>query len=190
MGQIWRAAKRDLGYNVGRRDSLLLWVVVVLGCVIRVFFRFLFGRPMRGDRGRKTDAEFFKRGTRALSANARTPGRWSYLPEWQRAVIRLGVLLVVVALLWGLVTGGLFDAASPLHNVISAAAVTLVVAVTWVLIVRIDAAVRDVKHNRAVTKPFKQAIAPLLGVATREVRVHLPRRALGQRTQKKEENTV
>lgn len=53
----------------------------------RYCVRFVFGRPLDGYR--KTDATFFRRGTRVLDPNARPPSRWSYMPEWKRAGIRL-----------------------------------------------------------------------------------------------------
>ena len=191
MSGLWTGATRGEGYRIARRDGGLIVAIVLLTGTVRLIFRFVSGRPMRGDR--KTDAEFFKAGTRQLYRNDRTPGRWSYLPEWRRAAIRLSVLLVAVALLWWWASGDIFDGSMP-HNIISAAAIALITAVTWVAVVRVDAAVRDAKHNRALTRPFKTAVAPLLGVAAREVRVHLPRRGFdrAQRTQTegKEENAA
>lgn len=55
---------------------------------IRIAGRFVWGRPLDGTP--RTDSTYLRRGTRVLTATGRT-SRWSMLPGWQRAAVRLGV---------------------------------------------------------------------------------------------------
>ncbi|MGH8919378.1 MAG: hypothetical protein ACRD0H_13800, partial [Actinomycetes bacterium] len=96
IGTLWGAATRGEGYRLGRRDGGVI-VALVLGIgALRTIYRFFTGRPMLGDRARRTDAEWVTAGTRKLHMNDRTPGWWSFLPEWKRAVVRVAVLLASV----------------------------------------------------------------------------------------------
>ncbi|WP_337819570.1 hypothetical protein [Pseudonocardia sp. Ae707_Ps2] len=90
---------------MGRKDHGLIVLIVIFTGLFKVVFRFLTGRPMRGDRARKTDAEWRNAGTRKLNPNGRTPGAWDYLPEWKRAAIRCACLCVASACAWAWVTG-------------------------------------------------------------------------------------
>lgn len=69
--------------------------VALAAAGVRVVCRFASGRPMNGRR--KTDATFLRPGTVKFTQADRT-GRWSYLPEWQRAAVRLGVVSVLTLL--------------------------------------------------------------------------------------------
>lgn len=107
MGRIWNAANRAEGYKLGRKEGGLVIVIDVIVWTSRTVFRFFSGRPMLGDRYRRTNATFRKSGTKLVHPNARPPFGWdserftcwSKLPEWRRAAYRVGTLcLPLVAL--------------------------------------------------------------------------------------------
>lgn len=176
MSGMWGAAARGEGLRMGRNDHGLIFIIVVLAGFGRFIFRFFSGRPIRGDKHRRTDAEFRRAGTRKLHLNDRTPGRWAYLPEWKRAAIRCAVLFLTVVGVWGWVAGEWFGSVT--QTVMTLLAGFIVFATMWWAIVRIDTNVRDAKHNRTLTRPFKQAVAPLLGISDRDVKVIIPRDAM------------
>ncbi|MGH7743507.1 MAG: hypothetical protein ACREQ5_01615, partial [Candidatus Dormibacteria bacterium] len=100
MGQIQGAARREEGYLFGKHHPELEWAWIILVWVGRG----LSGRAMGGDARRKTDATFFKRGTRPLNKNARPPSFWSYMAEGQRALIRILILTALISGVWGYFT--------------------------------------------------------------------------------------
>lgn len=173
MSGLWSAATRGEGLRMGRRDGGLIVGIVLVAGLFKLVFRFFSGRPMRGDKARKTDAEWRVAGTRKLRQNDRTPSRWSYLPEWKRAAIRTATLFVMGVGLWGWITGEWW--ASMTQTVMTLTAGLIVFGAIWWLIVTIDTSVREAKHNRTLTKPFKAAVAPLLGLSDRDVKVVIPR---------------
>ncbi|OLL89552.1 MULTISPECIES: hypothetical protein [unclassified Pseudonocardia] len=192
MSGFWTTVTRGEALRVGRKDGGIIVGVLFIAAMFKFIFRFFSGRPIRGDRHRKTDAEFFRAGTRKLHMNDRTPGRWAYLPEWKRAAIRCAVLHLVVVMVWAWFAGPPAAEVAPdawwmdhfeffgsiTQTVMTLLAGALVFATMWWAIVRIDTNVRDAKHNRTLLKPFKQAVAPILGIADRDVKVIIPRDAM------------
>jgi hypothetical protein len=63
----------------------------------RWVYRFVAGHPMDGHY--RTDARFFRRGTRLLAKVE--VHRWSYLPGWQRSAWRFAGVLAVLTGAWG-----------------------------------------------------------------------------------------
>jgi len=173
---LWSSAVRGEGMRAGRNDHGAIVTLIILMTTWRTLFRFVAGRPMLGDRHRSTDATFLRAGTRVLRPNDRPPTWWAYLPEWRRAAVRFAAVLVLVAGAWWSVTGSLFGSVA--HSVISAGALAVMAAGAWFLVVRIDGKVRQAKHEHGMTGPLRAALAPILGVSPREVRVHLPRKNL------------
>ncbi|MGH7743543.1 MAG: hypothetical protein ACREQ5_01800 [Candidatus Dormibacteria bacterium] len=151
---IWQAAKRGEGYQLAR-ESNITWVIVFIAGFFQLTFRFLSGRPMMGDKHRKTDATFLERGTVALDKKARPPSRWAFMPEYKRAIIRMGVLLVVLSALWlYLVHPGAFG----------------IIGYSSALIIPI-AAVKPLRRrwklrafNKVYLKPIHRAVTPLLNI--------------------------
>lgn len=171
---LWSSAVRGEGMRVGRNDHGLIVTLVVLITITRTVFRYFTGRPLLGPAHRRTDAEFLKPGTRKLSNNDRTPSAWCFLPEWKRAVVRVGALLVLLAALWWPISGGPFDS-SPVHDTVSGLALLVVLDVGWLGGARLVRRVRQFAHQRRFARPLRDAVAPILGVSPREVTTHLPR---------------
>lgn len=123
MGQIARSANRELGWRLGKKGGPIIAALDVLFYTLRFSFRFITGRPVFGDDHRKTDATFRNAGTIALKPKERPPSKWSYLPEWKRAAIRIGTLALVIGLTWlwfhfppGLFVGSAFLITVPLRR--------------------------------------------------------------------------
>lgn len=100
MGQIARSANRELGWRLGKKGGPIIAALDVIFYTLRFTFRFVAGRPVFGDDHRKTNATFRRGGTVALKPKERPPARWSYLPEWKRAAIRVGTLALILVLTW------------------------------------------------------------------------------------------
>lgn len=129
-------------------------IVVLLGLVglVVVVVRFLFGRPLTGHR--KTDATFLHPGTVKLDAADRVTA-WSYLPEWQRAAVRLGVLAVG--------TGEWFGYRSvPTLTIVVNAVVTVGAGLYAAHRVRVLWRTRQLR--RTVVRPLRAALAHRLSV--------------------------
>ena len=84
----------------GRRGGLLLgtWRVAVRAVVLAA--RFASGAPLGR---RRTDATFLSPGTKAIGGvpgwfTTAEPGRWAYLPGWQRAAARWAAVAVAAGL--------------------------------------------------------------------------------------------
>lgn len=179
-------ALRGEALRAGRNDhGVIVTLAIVIGA-FRFVARFCSGRPLLGPAHRSTDSSFRARATRKLRPNDREPGPWAYLPEYQRALVRLGVLLLLVAAGWWWAAGSLFGSAA--HDLVSFAAGALVAAAVWSSVVRVDAKVRQARHERRLTAPLRAAVAPILGVATRDVNIHLPRRTMTGGAQDTEES--
>lgn len=65
----------------------------------RWLYRFVAGQPLDGHY--RTDARFFRAGTRLLAKVE--VHRWSYLPGWQRSIVRLGAIAVLLTGTWAYV---------------------------------------------------------------------------------------
>ncbi len=174
---LWAGATRGEGVRMGGKDHGLIVLIVIVTGLLKLVFRFLTGRPMRGDRARKTDAEWRNAGMRKLSPNGRTPGAWDYLPEWKRAVIRCACLCVASACAWAWVTGWRFFDSS-VQTLVTLTAGVIVAVTLWWSIVTIDSRVREAKHERTLLRPFRVAVAPLLQMSPRDVNLSLPRASL------------
>lgn len=173
MGQISRGANQALGWRIGSSDGGLVVVLDLIKWVARLVFWFFSGRPLRGDRYRKTDAEWGKPGTRKLYQNERTPRWWSWQPERTRAAIRTGCLLVGVDSVWFWWDGTPFTW-SLTHDLFSAVGII----VMWVALYKLTGACvakfAARRHSRDLVTPIKAAIAPLLGILPREVDITMP----------------
>jgi hypothetical protein len=138
-----------------RKGGPLLLVLVVLGVVYAVAvvgFRFLSGRPMDGQP--RTDATFFTRATVSVRPHVTRPSRWSMLAGWQRAVVRVVVLVAVaVWCRWWLA-----DAAGA---VLAARAGGVGVAVAVVVYVAYRG--RRWRLDVEVVEPLAAALRPVLG---------------------------
>ena len=155
MGQIWNAAKRGEGYQLAR-DSNITWLIVVVTSICIGLFRFLSGRPLLGDRHRKTDATFLRSGTPGtqLYPKNRPPSRWSYLPEWKRAAIRIGVLVVLLGSWW------LYHVTQSHPFIVASAAVVVVTPVGR----RVSRRWRTRMFRRVYLNPLAKAAGPVLNI--------------------------
>lgn len=173
MGEISRGANKAIGWRIGSRDGVLVVVLDVLVWTARFLFRFFSGRPLRGDRYRRTDAEWSTRGTRKLYANDRTPLWWSWQSERTRVAIRVGFLIVGIDSVWWWWDGTLFTW-SLIHDLFSSAGII----VTWVALYKLTgscvAKFAARRHSRDLVAPIKAALAPLLGLLPREVDITMP----------------
>lgn len=173
---IWGAAKRGEGFQLARNTNIMWYIefAAMIG-------RFFLGRPILGDEYRKTDASFWRRGTNQLHPKARKPGRWSYTSEGFRALVRVGLLIILIALVWGWWGGGFWDGGFfhlSTHNTFSTIALALIVFAIWKTIVKVDDAIRDARHNRGLIKPMQARVAGMFGVDHHQVKVRIPRRGL------------
>lgn len=125
-----------------------IWAVVIIAAIIRGCVRFISGRPMNGKR--KTDATFFRSGAVKFADSDRA-GRWSYLPEWKRAALRVGTVIVLLALSVGYVV-------APLTTFIVIC--VLVVGGAVFAGYRVYRMVQRLQVNRAVVRPLHRALAP------------------------------
>ena len=118
-GRAFRRAaypRRLLGPR--RRGAVTVRLAWLAGRVLLLAARFTTGAPLGK---RRTDATFLSRGTRAVGGvpgwfTTGQPGRWAYLPGWQRAAIRWAAVaaaiefytrpLISAAVLGGLAVAG------------------------------------------------------------------------------------
>lgn len=116
-----------------------------------VVWRFVAGLPLDGYY--RTDARFWHRGVRLIAPIAAR--RWSYLPGWQRATVRLGFVIGLPALAWQALT-------HPTRTILGAAGITLLAALYggW----RLRQAFRDHRVTRTYVKPLHAVLAPVLGL--------------------------
>jgi hypothetical protein len=176
---IWGSTKRGEGFQLAR-DTNIMWYIEFISMI----GRFFLGRPMLGDEYRKTDASFWHRGNNPLHPKARKPGRWSYLSEGTRALIRVGILFILIAIVWGSAPGGFWGGGFwdggffhlSIHNTFSSTALALIILTFWTAIVKTDTAIRDLRHKRGLIKPMQARVASMFGVDSREVKVKIPRR--------------
>ena len=101
-GRAFGRASRVPGLRVraGRRGAWLGWPLRLTGRVLVVAGRFALGAPLSA---RRTDATFVSAGTQVIGGVpgwfARgQPGRWAFLPGWQRAACRWAALAVAAGL--------------------------------------------------------------------------------------------
>lgn len=114
-------------------------------------WRFVAGLPLDGHY--RTDARFWHRGTRLVGTV--TVRRWSYLPGYQRSLIRLCVLAAIAAGTvgaklepgWTLAAVGVLAASAALYAA-----------------VRLFQAVRDHRVTRTYVNPVHAVLAALLGL--------------------------
>lgn len=181
MGQISRGANQALGWRIGSSDGGLVVVLDLIKWVARLVFWFFSGRPLRGDRYRKTDAEWGKPGTRKLYQNERTPRWWSWQPERTRAAIRTGCLIVGIAIAWGWWDGTPFTW-SLTHDLFSVTGII----VTWVALYKLTGvcvakfAQRGRRPVRDVVSLIKAALAPLLGILPQDVKITMGQQEEGR----------
>lgn len=156
MGAVWQAAKRGEGYQLARRDFGIVTIILIIVAILHITWRYVSGRPMLGDAHRKTDATFLRPGTRLLHPNARPPafwGRrycWSALPEYQRALIRIGVVCAA----WG----GWWLYTHPLWGGVAVS--VLAVPLVW----RGARAWRHRAYTTTYETPLGRELATLLGI--------------------------
>lgn len=158
MGQVSRGANREIGWQVARRDG---WFVILLDILVwtsRFLFRFVSGRPLRGDRYRKTDATFLRAGTQQLYRKDRPPTRWSYLPEWKRAAIRIAIPAVISLVLW-------------LYFYHCWALYTLAAVAALIVLRRLWRWWRVRSFRRVYLNPLAKAVAPVLDIPS-HVKTH------------------
>lgn len=119
----------------------------------RVMFRWFAGRPLDGRP--RTDASFWRAGTRSVRAHVTRPSRWSMLAGWQRTAVRQGVVAAAVASGLGWWTG---------HGrtvlVVWSLAVAVVLSVVGFRAVR---ALRRARHEREWVRPLGEALAGIVG---------------------------
>lgn len=182
MGQIWSAAKRGEGYDLAREHEGFTWGLIIVISTGHFIFRWFAGQPLNGMR--KTDAEFWTKGTRKLHNNDRTPGRWSWLPEWKRSAIRQSVLVILIAGVWGYNPfnfwgGGFWDGGPfhlSVHNSFTTSAIALIVLTLWTLIVKTDEKVRNIRHTTGFVNPLKRRFASVFDVHPTTITGNLSRR--------------
>ena len=148
-GRAFRRAaypRRLLGPR--RRGAVTLRLARAAGRMLVLAVRFATGAPLGR---RRTDATFLSRGTHAVGGvpgwfTTSHPGRWAFLPGWQRAVIR-----------WAAVAAAIGFYAHPLITaaVLGAAAVAGAAALAprW----------RQLRHLRAVVRPVYLQLCGYLG---------------------------
>jgi hypothetical protein len=116
-----------------------------------ILYRFLAGHPLDGHY--RTDARYLHRGTRQLSKAPVT--RWSYLPGYQRAAVRLGVLAGLPAAVWQYLT-------HPSRTILAAAAVAFVG--LCVAVWQLWRSWRVRRVYRTYVRPLHAVLSPLLGL--------------------------
>lgn len=179
MGTIWNAAKRGEGYQLAR-ESNITWVIVGVVAFCNSIFRFFSGRPLMGDDHRKSNATWSKVGTQLRDQKARAPFGWdnphgfcwSRLPEKRRAAIRVGLLVIAIAIGWGWWTGTPVGP-SIIHDTFTITGIGF----TWYFLYRVTATAientRNRRHRRDRENPLKDALAPLLGQAASDIKLTL-----------------
>lgn len=174
MGRIWNAANQREGYKLDAEAGWLVESVDLAAWTCRGLFRYFSGRPLLGDRHRKTDATFLRAGTAQLYPKARPPFRWSFLPEWKRAAIRIGMLILAVTIPWAYFGHGPGSLISALVSVF------IVGNCAWALGSKTMGKALNYKHRRDVERPLQAGLAPVLGINSNQVRVKLPRQRKGK----------
>lgn len=113
--------------------------------------RYVTGRPLSGYR--RTDCDFFHRGTQTLGAGR--PFRWSYLAGWERAAWRIGTPVAVAALgySWAEWTAG-----TELGGGATISALTIRTAR------RTRRRIQTRRFRKFYTRPLAKIIGPALGV--------------------------
>ena len=148
-GRAFRRAaypRRLLGPR--RRGAVTLRLARAAGRMLVLAVRFATGAPLGR---RRTDATFLSRGTHAVGGvpgwfTTSHPGRWAFLPGWQRAVIRWAAVAAAIGFYAHLlITAAVLGAAA----VAGAAAL----APRW----------RQLRHLRAVVRPVYLQLCGYLG---------------------------
>lgn len=177
MGQIWNAAKRGEGYDLAREHEGFTWFIIIFASTYHFVVRFFTGRPIFGDRHRKTDARWNVPGTTLYNPSSpmtRPPFGWeskhgicwSRLKEKTRAKIRVGFLVVFIAIGWGWWDGTPFSS-SITHDLFTVAGIGF----TWI---GLHKATTHFNHlttarrrtHRAVTESISAGLARLMGTDT------------------------
>lgn len=174
MGRIWGAANRAEGYKLGAHEGWLVIGVDIIVWTCRGTYRYFSGRPLFGDRHRKTDATFLRPGTRQLRANDRPPFAWSWLPEWKRAAIRVGILILAITIpyaYWG--TG-------PSAVIAAFVSVFIIGNVVYALFGKAARRFANTRHNREVVSPMQAGVAKILSINPGDVKVRIPRQKRGR----------
>lgn len=117
----------------------------------RWVYRFVAGHPMDGHY--RTDARFFRRGTRLLAKVE--VHRWSYLPGWQRSAWRFAGVLAVLAGAWGYAFHR-----ERLYVALSASAALAALYASW----RLWEAWQRHEVARDYLRPLHAVLAPMLGL--------------------------
>lgn len=173
MGSIWQAAKREEGYRLGYKEGPLIWCLVIMAMIGHGIFRFFSGRPILGDRHRKTNATWNEPGTKLYHENSpltRKPSRWSYLPERTRAMIRIGLLIVTIDIVWGFWDGTPFDG-SGIHNTLTVMGILITWRALYLLTHAFETWRKDRRANAKLVNPIKAALGPILGMEPGSVKL-------------------
>lgn len=172
MGVIWNAAKHGEGRQLAR-ESNITWLLVGAISTAHGVWRFFSGRPLLGDDHRKTHATWSDPSRVPLKSTQRPPGWWSCLAEKHRAGIRVGLLIIAIAVLWGWWSGP-FDSFT--HGMFTIAGI----GITWTLLYQLTKAmvkrISDRRHRGGLIEPLKKAAAPILGMNASDVKVRIPKR--------------
>lgn len=166
---IWGAAKRGEGYQLAR-ESNIIWVLVFIGGIVSFTFRYFSGRPLLGDDHRKTDATWNQGGRELLNKKARPPLGWTNphgfcwerLGEKKRAVIRLGIFVVLIDTFWDIWDHGILFP-SITHNLLTLAAIAFVCSSIRIMARRVATDKKVRRTKRELVDPLKTALAPFLG---------------------------
>lgn len=116
-----------------------------------VLYRFVAGQPLDGHY--RTDARFFHGGTRLLAKVE--VHRWSYRPGWQRAAVRLGILALLLAGIWGY-----FRHRAVFYDAVVAGGAL----VALYAVLRAWQAWRRHQMHRDYLKPLHAVLSPMLGL--------------------------
>lgn len=178
MGSIWQAAKREEGYRLGYKDAPLVWCLIIIAMIWHGIFRFFSGRPILGDRHRKTNATWSKPGTKLYHENSpltRPASRWSQLTERKRAMIRIGILIVITAIGWGFWDGTPFTS-SGIHDCLTLLGIMITWRALYLWTHAFETWRKDRKANAKLVSPLKAALGPILGMEAGSVKVkpHIP----------------
>jgi len=101
---VWRGRRHSHGHRgerrVQRRGAVTLHLARAAGWALLLALRFATGAPLGR---RRTDATFLSRGTHPVGGvpgwfTTGQPGRWAYLPGWQRAAVRWTAVAAAIGL--------------------------------------------------------------------------------------------
>lgn len=173
MGAIWGAANRAEGYKIGAHDGLLVLALDSIIWTGHGVWRFFSGRPMLGDRHRKTHATWSQGSTKQLRSTDRPPCWWSRLAEKHRAAIRVGVALILIDMVWGWWDGPF---ASLTHSLFTIAGIAVTWSGLYLMTKNIGRRFSERRHGRGFLDPMRTAVGPILGVAANQVKVRIPSR--------------